>query len=556
VRRAPLAALALAAALVVAAPVPALAGFPAADVVVVRVDGVDLARLLSVPEVRAVSELGGAALLSRPSDVGEQLEVASRQRGLRVGVEDLRDGATEDQLARLGDTLARAATAAPGAQAQIWVISDGSGVAGDDLGAVVMEIPTWEPAAGAGALTSDSTRRDGVVVAADILPTMCAGAFVTCAEDVGGAEMRPADAPPPLALYDRYLANRRMTVPIQTAAGLFVTFAGMLGVALLALRRRVPARLSSAGAWIAISVVPLALALLLAGHLSTPTYASVLAVVIGGTLVGTLAFVPVARARGTVSVLGWMGAATLALLLLEAALGWTGALHTFFGGTELDGGRFYGLPNVDIGLLLGASVYVAYRLPDIRSGVALILGVALFAGLPFAGANLGAAVTLAATAGLWYGLRGRRGALSTLVAMLVAAAAGLMVTLVLNRFLPGPATHITSFVEGERSSVFSTVVHRIGTGSRLIARNPFAIVPVIGVPVMLLAVLRPPAPVAASFAQHPCLREALLTMLLGSVVAYAANDTGAAALGLGLGTALGAMLFVSLRDRPWMMEAT
>jgi hypothetical protein len=35
---------------------------------------------------------------------------------------------------------------------------------------------------------------------------------------------------------------------------------------------------------------------------------------------------------------------------------------------------------------------------------------------------------------------------------------------------------------------------------------------------------------------------------------YAANDTGAAALGLGFGTALGALLFVSLRDRPWMMD--
>jgi hypothetical protein len=60
--------------------------------------------------------------------------------------------------------------------------------------------------------------------------------------------------------------------------------------------------------------------------------------------------------------------------------------------------------------------------------------------------------------------------------------------------------------------------------------------------------------VAASFAQHPGWREALLTILFGSVVAYVANDTGAAALGLGFGTALGALLFVSLRDRPWMMD--
>jgi hypothetical protein len=392
------------------------------------------------------------------------------------------------------------------------------------------------------------------VVSDDILPTMCAVAQRLCA--TGGSQMRPVDAPPPIDLYHRYLASRRMSVPVQTAAGLFVAFAGLLGVALLVFRRRVPSWLSSTGAWIAIAVVPLALSLLFAGHLPTVSYGTVLPVVIGGTLLGTLMFVPVARARGTVDALAWMGAATLALFLLEALLGWAGALHTFLGGTELDGGRFYGLPNVDIGLLLGASVYVAFRLRNIGAGVTLILAVALVAGLPFAGANLGAAVTLAATAGLWCGLRGDRGLLSTLAAMLVGATTGLVVTLAVNRFWPGPATHITQFVEGRGTGVLSTVAHRFGTGFHLIAQNPFALIPVIGVPATLLVVLHPPAPVAASFAQHPGWREALLTILLGSVVAYVANDTGAAALGLGFGTALGALLFVSLRDRPWMMEAT
>jgi hypothetical protein len=531
----------------------ALADTPPSLSVVLRVHEVSIEQLMRLESVRALATTGGAALLAHAADLGDELGVVAGLRELSVTVEDL--GSGDDALAAL-DTRLRAFELAPEAGSEtVWVVSDGSGFPGDELGAVVVSAPsTWPSSASPSSLTSDSTRRGGVVVSEDIGATLCDLASTTCAP--GGSAIEPVEGPPPLDLYERYLANRRMSVPIQTAAGLYVTFAGLLGVALLAARRRVPAWLSSMGGWIAISVVPLALSLLLAGHLPTLSYATVLPAVIGGTLLGTAVFVPVARAGGTMTALAWMGGVTIAVFALEAALGWTAALFTFLGGTQLDGGRFYGLPNVEIGLLLGASVFMAHRLDRTPAGVALIAAVALFAGLPFAGANLGAAVTLSAAAGLWWGLREGRGVGITALACIAAAGVGLAVVLVLNRFLPGVPTHITNFVEGQADGVPSTVLHRLRTGIDLIARNPFAIAPVIGVPATLLAVLRPAEPVRASFAQHPGWREALLTILWGSVVAYLANDTGAAALGLGFGTALGGLLFVSLRDRPWMMVAT
>jgi hypothetical protein len=531
----------------------ALADTPPSRSVVLWVHEVSIEHLMRLESVRGLATTGGAALLAHAADLGDELGVVAGVPELSVTVEDL--GSGDDALAAL-DTRLRALTLAPEAASEaVWVLSDGSGFPGDELGAVVLSAPSrWPSNASPSSLTSDSTRRGGVVVSEDIGATLCDLATTTCA--ASGSAIEPVDGPPPLDLYARYLANRRMSVPIQTAAGLYVTFAGLLGVTLLAARRRVPPWLSSMGGWIAISVVPLALSLLLAGHLPTLSYATVLPAVIGGTLLGATAFVPVARAHGTMAALAWMGGVTLAVLALEAALGWTAALFTFLGGTQLDGGRFYGLPNVEIGLLLGASVFVAHRLDRTAAAVALIAAVALFAGLPFAGANLGAAVTLSATAGLWWGLREGRGLVATALACIAAAGMGLAVVLMLNRYLPGVPTHITNFVEGQADGVPSTVLHRLRTGIDLIARNPFAIVPVIGVPATLLAVLRPAEPVRASFAQHPGWREALLTILWGSVVAYLANDTGAAALGLGFGTALGGLLFVSLRDRPWMMVAT
>lgn len=552
-RRAVLAAVGVLTIMAVAAP-SARAGQPTYRSVVLRVQGVMLEELLQLRGVRDLATAGGAALLAHAAGLDDELEADARYPEVSLTVEDL--GSGDDALAALAERL-RDLPAGAGADPStaVWVVSEGSGLPGDELGSVVLFAPSrWDRAVSPRTLTSDSTRRDGVVLSEDIGATMCALAFAHC--DTVGARIEPADAPPPIALYDRYLANRRMSVPIQTAAGIFVTLAGLFGVTLLSLRRRVPAWLSSSGAWIAVSVVPLAVALLFAGHLESLTYASVFSATIGGTVVGCLASAAVARRWGTTAAIVALGVSSIALFLLEAALGWTAALFTFLGGTELDGGRFYGLPNVEVGLLLGASVYVAFRLRRTWAGVALIAGVALFAGLPFAGANLGAAVTLAAAAGLWWGLRDRRGTIPTAIACFVAAGVGLAIVLVLNRVLPGPPTHITNFVEGQGGGVVGTVLNRLRTGIDLIARNPFAIVPVIGVPATLLAVLRPAPPVRASFDLHPGWREALLTILWGGVVAYLANDTGAAALGLAFGTALAGLLFVSLRDRPWMMDTS
>jgi hypothetical protein len=331
-----------------------------------------------------------------------------------------------------------------------------------------------------------------------------------------------------------------------------------MGVMALILHRRIPRWLGATLAWIAMTVPALSLALLFAGHLPTLTYASVVPFVVAATIAGTVAFVPVARTRGTFAAMAWVGAAALAAIVIEAALGWTACLTPFLGGSQLDGGRYFGLPNVYIGLMLGAGLFAAQRLASPVAGAVVLVAAALFAGAPSLGANLGGAVTLFAGAGLWYGLRTSRGrvGIRTIVATGVATVVGTLVVLMANRYLPGPPTHITRFVEGQNGAVWSTIVSRLGVGVRLIADNPFALLPVIGVPLCLAIVLRPPAPVAAGFYASRGWREAALAIFLGSVAAYVANDSGAAALGLGFGLGLGGLLFVSLREGAGMMGST
>jgi hypothetical protein len=359
-------------------------------------------------------------------------------------------------------------------------------------------------------------------------------------------------APAPFNLHDRYLANRRMSVPIQTWAGIYLALVGLFAIGML--WSGTTGRLRRLAAWGAFSMIPLTTALLLVGHVSPIAYVTVVPVLIAATIFGTVAFIGLQRDHGPVVVLGVAGAVVLVAFLAEAALGWTAALTPFLGGSQLDGGRFFGLPNAFIGSVMGASVYVAAMLERPLPGALVVTAAALFAGLPWTGSDLGGALSIFAAAGLWYGIRtsGRLGLRAAAWAV-ATASVGTAVVLVAHRFLASTPTHITRFVEGESGGIVSTIARRLEIGFDLIARNPFALIPVLGVPFCLLVVLRPPEVLRLAFARRPIWRDAVLTILVGSAVAYLANDSGAAALGLGFGTGLVGLLYVSLTDPAGMM---
>jgi hypothetical protein len=418
--------------------------------------------------------------------------------------------------------------------------------------------PVVIPASRLQALGSDSTRRVGVVTSSDVVATVLTFLGEPVPSDLPGLPIRTTTDPAPFELFDRYLQMRRLTVPIQTAAGIYVAVGGLFGIALIAGRQRVPHALARAGAWVGLSVPALAVALLAVGHLPSLSYAAVIPFVIGVTAVGTLAFAPLAR-RDVLLPPVAVGAAVLLFFVTEAAVGWTAAFTPLLGGSELDGGRFFGLPNVFVGLLIGASMYVAVGLSPLW-GFALVVAVALFAGLPFAGANIGAAISLFAAAGLWICVR-IRGRLGWREAGLTAAivVVGTAVILLAHRLLTSTPTHVTRFEEAtgwHLGDAWGTFTHRLSTGWHLIEQNPFALVPVVGLPVTLFVVLRPPLLVRQAFHRHPAWRDALLVILLAGIVAYVANDTGAAAAGLAFGSALGGLVYVSLVDEPAKMDTS
>ena len=406
-------------------------------------------------------------------------------------------------------------------------------------------------------LTSDSTRRDGVVTPSDVVATVEEVADVNVPRIDGGNPIAVVDSAPPVELYGKYLQYRTLSAPIQTAIGMWEVAVGGLAVWALA-SPRAPAALRRLALAVSLSLPVLFLALLWVGHLPSLTYVTVLPALVGVTIVAGVMLLRVADRYGVGVALAWAGGVGLGGLLVESLLGWTAAFAPMLGGSQLDGFRFFGLPNAFLGLALGAAVLLATRIRSTTTGAWLIAGVGLWAGAPWFGADIGGAVTLFAAAGVWWGIRGERRWLPTALATAGCVLVGTALVIFAHRELTDAPTHITRFAAspGGVSGIFERVIDRLQIGLRLLMDQPPALIPVVGTPVALLIVLlRSPAPLRAGFEQEPSARPAAITILIASIVAYLANDTGAAALGLGFGVAMVCLFAVSLASTREMMDA-
>jgi hypothetical protein len=553
VRRAFVAAVAVLA--IAATPVQAQTWEPP-PALVVLLEGVSMPELLADPRLHALATNGGVALMNGRASVVEETQL----------VIDSRD-TTPAPITAHGIHLRHAAPGEAAAAVSAWLAertgklddpvlvivlsaspSAASAADGDELGTVIAARgdpdELLEAEGEPHALTSDSTRRVGVVATVD--PAATVAEWLDLPSDAG-APIRATDDPAPIDLYERYLQQRRLAVPVAAISWVVVGLAGLASVLVLRFRDRVSDRALAVAGALAASLPWLALALLLVGHLPSLTAWTVGAFLVVFTAAGVAFSRWVAARRGILTAIAATGAAILVALGIEAATGWQAAVTPLAGGGQLDGGRFFGMPNVEIGLVLGAALFVAHRLPTV-AGVALLAACALVTGSPWTGANFGSAITMLVSAGLWLGVRTRQRWWRTVIVTGVVLASGMLVIAVMHRFLTTRPTHVTSFLERTTGlgGAVERQIDRLGIGLDLLAGSPFAVLPVLGTVVLLVVVLRPPASIAASFEGRDPWRDAVLVILLSSVVAYLANDTGAAALGFGFGTAMSGLLDVSL----------
>lgn len=369
-------------------------------------------------------------------------------------------------------------------------------------------------------LTSDTTRRDGVVSNLDLEPTIRAFLGEPLGDGPGSPIRVEGDANTSLA--ERYEEWRRSAAPVGVTVLAFALTSLAVALVLLVGPWRGPA--GPVSLWVLFSTAVL-VALLPAGLLPDLRVAVVLPVV--GALGAVLTAASLAAGRGSVTrpvaVVAGVG---LGVVVLDAVFRWPMGLTPFLGGSALEGVRFFGLGNPSAGIVLSGAVLVAAFLQP-WAGVGLLVGAALFAGLPFLGADLGGGLTLFAVAALWYSLR-VRGRFGWRDAILAAAAlvTGVALLAVAHTVLPSPATHVARTVEGAGpGELIGVFADRLRLNLESTSAIPAAWLAVVGLPAWLAVALRRPGRFREPLDRDPAWRHAAIILAVGGMLGYVLNDT-------------------------------
>jgi hypothetical protein len=408
-----------------------------------------------------------------------------------------------------------------------------------------------------GLVTSDSTRRLGLVALEDVRPTIAGGPET--GDD--GTRIELLDEFGPVAAITRMDRRVGALVIARTWAIPLLCLAAVLAlVALLATwRSRASGTTGPEGA--ARSLLALTLSLpsgfllasmaepvaasvwqgLLPGGLRGPGIAVPWAVAWVGSGVAVAAFLaaialrldrPAAAGapRGRVAAPALLGAVLLGLVVAGLLLGGQGLSQPLIGGSAWDGERFYGLGNGYFAFALASVMLVAAFAPlSAAATAALLVGLGVVDGLPRLGADVGGALTsmLTAAAALVVLAPGRpRARRVVLLAGLAVAAA---VAVALGAGLGGPASHAGRFAERLQQGPADgagVVVDQLARNLRLLANSPFAWAGPLQVLLAGLIALRPPGPLR----QLPGWTRRVLGLgAFGSLVLILLNDTGVTA---------------------------
>jgi hypothetical protein len=471
------------------------------------VEGLTYEGALADPAIGALARAGGVGLMTN----AERLTPPDPLPGLVVWrLRADTAGRIPDVLPELEGEEALVIVAGAGPEGTATPIVLAAGQPGDLLGAV------GEPSG----LTSDTTRRGGVVSNLDVEPTIRGFLGVPLGEAAGSRIRVEGEAPAGLA--ERYGEWRRSAAPVGLAVLIFAL--ASLAAALVVVTAGWTGAGRSVSLWVLFSTAVL-VALVPAGllpDLRLPVVLAAIAVLAALLTAAAVAAGGASRTRPVALVAG----TGLVLVVLDAAFGWPTGLTPLLGGSALEGVRFFGLGNPYAGIVLSGAVLVA-ALVRPWAGAVLLLAAALFAGLPFLGADLGGGLTLFAAATLWYSLR-VRGRFGWREVVLTAAAllAGLALLAVAHTVLPSPATHVARTIEGAGPlELVEVFLRRLRLNLEATSAVPAAWLAVLGLPAWLAVAWRRPGRFREPLERDGAWRHAAAVLAVGGMLGYVLNDT-------------------------------
>lgn len=425
---------------------------------------------------------------------------------------------------------------------------------------------------GSGVLASPSTRQHGLVQTPDLTATLIELAGGEVPPEVAGRGLRVLPEPAPVDVRE---VRDVATASTLMEAVLAPLLTGLVALALVALaaaglvsRTAVSVVATAAGAGPAAlflaGTLPwwrVARADASGGHLWLAAAALGGAVVAWATVLAAVAWAGPWR-RAVTGPPAVVAALTVLVVCVDVVLGAPLGLTSPLGFKPLTGGRFYGLGNVGLGVVVGSVVLLAgivgatlagRRLLAAGAVLALGVAVAVVDGLPQWGADFGGVPTVLVSTGLLaLAAAGIRLTWARVLGVGVAAVGAAVVLMLLDWLRPPEErTHLGAFVQTALDGRAWDVVYRkLEQSVGLLLGTPAAWLAVLLLALAawgLVSADSGPGRALAPLWRVPLLRETTVALLLGLVVGWLVNDTGVAILGLGLAFYLAALLAVRAR---------
>ncbi|MCV2395988.1 hypothetical protein OEB99_16870 [Actinotalea sp. M2MS4P-6] len=447
-----------------------------------------------------------------------------------------------------------------------------AGVSGETSEQGLPVVIDWQRgSAVTGWVTSDSTRRVGLVTLTDLTATLAEQAGADASGLDGSAITVTGDR---RMSAERTVENRRYLTELTTtvtrllpvlsaAVGLSMLLAGLVVLLRRPLgaagRRAVVATLvvttaTPAGAFLAslsrwwLSPAPVVAA-------SLWTVAAALAVALAAWATSRLLPRGPWRLAGSLALMTWL------VLTVDGLTGTLLQQGSVLGASATVGARFYGFGNMAFSVYAAAALVLAGALaatvPSRRVGLGAAAAVGVVTvvvdGWPAFGADLGGILALVpAFVVLVLGLAGRRVTTRRVLAATGLAAIVALVVGIVDWLRPGPASHLGLFVQRVVEGSAWAVIQEKAAGAWATVANPVGALATVAVVVAALVLVGPwrPAGLRAVYAERPVLWQTVVAVVVAAGLGAVLNDSGIAVAVVVLGL-VAAMLGVSWADHTW-----
>lgn len=397
-------------------------------------------------------------------------------------------------------------------------------------------------------LISNTTQRAGLVANIDLAPTILNYLEVDVPVEMAGNIMTAKEAKSPVKFltkrHEQIYTMRIVRTPFVITYSLLL-LAG-LTLVILTTRRRFSGKDVSAKSIKALKILLLfILAVPLSSLLQIPLGKDNIAISLASGFLIAILFALVAfwAKKKPLNSLLFITTATTLVITVDALTGTILSQRSFFGSDLISGGRYYGLGNVYMGLLIGAATFSIAGLADVKVlrrylpsiGFIGLLVVGIIVGHPRIGANVGGLITGVATALIFSQMLAKRKFSWRLFSINILVF-GLLMAVILSADIPGTgdvshtgkALAIINSKGGQ--AVTDIIIRKISQNVRGTSAFPGFLM----LAMFLLVVslknwgLKTQKSLFSKFSQEtPITSKAFLALVWAAIIGYAFNDTGA-----------------------------